>query len=213
MERCWLDLRNTASISSSSWGKQFCAGCFLGEAWENNMKMTSFLFFLLHNKHIWCSQANAGIKAKLKPFFFSRPCAKMPFLFLFHFFTIVSAYFLLNPISLCDGEYKDVRCLLQWWMGLGAERDPLQMMLTDINVKGEGRAQRCADLGTAVTDKLRLNVCGTRGWNEGRRSDKERIEKWKCSHACIVCWTPSREETSAKLADLLPTVKLYKMSR
>lgn len=51
------------------------------------------------------------------------------------------------------------------------------MMLTDINVKREGRTQRCADLGTAVTDKLWLNVCGTCRWNERRRSDKERIEK------------------------------------
>lgn len=74
-------------------------------------------FFLLHNKHIWRSQANAEIKAKLKPFFFSRPCAKMPILFLFHFFTIVSAYFLLNPISLCDWEYEDVRRLLRRWTG------------------------------------------------------------------------------------------------
>lgn len=182
----------------------------LRKQYENDF--FSFFFFLLHNKHIWCSQANAEIKAKLKPFFFSWPCAKMPILFLFHFFTIVSAYFLLNPISLCDGEYKDVHWLLQWLTGLDGERDPLQMMLTDINVKGEGHTQRCADLGTAVTDKLRLNVCGTWGWNERRRSDKERIEKWKCCNTRPVCWTPPRKETSTEPAALLPTVKLYKMS-
>lgn len=55
MERCWLDLRNTASISSSSWGKQFCSVCFLGEAWENNMKMISFslqqAYLMLAGKH------------------------------------------------------------------------------------------------------------------------------------------------------------------
>lgn len=55
MERCWLDLRNTACISSSSWGKQFCAVCFLGEDGENNMKMISFslqqAYLMLEGKH------------------------------------------------------------------------------------------------------------------------------------------------------------------
>lgn len=55
IERCWLDLRNPACISSSSWGKQFCAVCFLGEAWENSMKMISFslqqAYLMLAGKH------------------------------------------------------------------------------------------------------------------------------------------------------------------
>lgn len=42
MERCWLDLRNTLCVSSSSWGTQFSAVCYLGEARENNMKMIYF---------------------------------------------------------------------------------------------------------------------------------------------------------------------------
>ena len=74
MERCWLDLRNTACISSSSWGKQFCAVCFLGEAWENNMKMISFslqqAYLMLAGKHWNKGKVEAFIFHGLYCYFF-----------------------------------------------------------------------------------------------------------------------------------------------
>lgn len=97
---------NTACISSSIREKQFCAVCFLGEAWENNMKMISFLY----NKYIWCLQANTKIKAKLKSLGF-------------FFFYVVSCPFYCSGIcicphvSLCDRKYEEMQASFE--LGLG----------------------------------------------------------------------------------------------
>lgn len=143
MERCWLDLRNTASISSSSWGKQFCAVCFLGEAWENNMKMTSFpsqqAYLVLAGK-----RRNKG---KVEALFFMA-CTKMPVC------TTVSAFSLLSSnmtdyIKLCTGCCS----------GLGLDWESFQRMLTDI----------CIDIQVDVLTlryKWRISVCASWEWTE-----------------------------------------------
>lgn len=71
-------------------GKQFCAVCFLGEAWENNMKMISFslqqAYLMLAGKH--------RNKGKVEAFVFLWPLPSCLFFFYFYFFyTRVSAFF------------------------------------------------------------------------------------------------------------------------
>lgn len=116
MERCWLDLRSTASISCSSWEKAILCRLLpwggLRKQYEND-----FFFSLLHNNRICCLQANANsrIKAKLKPFFYF---FSLILYFRCLFFPLTIVYIMSNPILLCNREYKEMQIAFYFFLDL-----------------------------------------------------------------------------------------------
>lgn len=122
MERCWLDLRNTASISSSSWGKQFCAVCLLGEAWENNMKMISFS---LQQAYLALAGKRWN-KGEVEAFLIYSLC-------LADFFLLVYLPFSSRFSSMTENKKRWSGWCLGW--GLDGDREVLQRTLIDMSCR------------------------------------------------------------------------------